>query len=303
MTNSAKRSPLMQRVLTGGIMLVVFLAALFFLTPIAWACLMLLVLVAAAIELGRLLGSDHFAHFGLDITPYYSWLMPLGLLVAAASFVLIMHRLTQVEIISLLCACYFIALLLSVTLIPFWIRRNESGKLNITTFVRGGFAIIPGWLLFCGWLAAVQLQIISPWALLMVMVLIWLADSAAYFVGRALGRNKLAPKTSPGKSREGALGALAAASFYALATAPWVLPHLSVLHALPTAAQWAIYLVLAWLLTILSILGDLFESLIKRAADRKDSSNLLPGHGGVLDRIDSLLTTLPVAALLVAMLI
>ncbi|MDR2017246.1 MAG: phosphatidate cytidylyltransferase, partial [Burkholderiales bacterium] len=165
------------------------------------------------------------------------------------------------------------------------------------------FAMIGGWLLFCSWLAMLQLRSVSPWLLLAVLVLMWLADSAAYFAGRAFGKHKLAPKTSPGKTWEGALGALLAVTVYAMALAPFMLPEASALRPLPVVAQWLIWLGLAWVLTVLSVFGDLFESLIKRMADRKDSGALLPGHGGILDRIDSLLTTVPVAALMVSLLV
>jgi phosphatidate cytidylyltransferase len=152
-------------------------------------------------------------------------------------------------------------------------------------------------------MALAQLRLLSPFALLMVMVLVWLADSAAYFAGRRFGKHKLAPKTSPGKTREGAIGAFVAVTIYAAVLAPFVMPKLSQLATLPSSLAWGIWLALAWLLLFLSILGDLFESLIKRFADQKDSGVILPGHGGWLDRVDSLLTTLPTAALAVSFLI
>jgi|GEM_PF-120832 CDP-diglyceride synthetase len=301
--NNVHHSPLMQRVMTGGVLLILFLAALFLLPPIAWACLMLLILIGAAFEAGRLLSSEHFAQLGIDASPHYRWLLPMALFTAAVFLALGAWRFTQVELISLSCACYFAALLVSLFALPFWIARFERRSLKLSSFLRGSFAIACGWLMFCGWLASVQLRVVSPWALLTILVLIWLADSAAYFSGRAFGKNKLAPQTSPGKTREGVLGALAAATVYALATAPFILPHFPSLHALPIVAQWGIWIALVWLLTILSVIGDLFESLLKRLADYKDSSHLLPGHGGIYDRIDSLLTTLPVAALALFMLV
>ena len=128
------------------------------------------------------------------------------------------------------------------------------------------------------------------------MAIVWIADSAAYFTGRAFGRHKLAPRVSPGKTWEGVYGALVAVAIYALALVP-----------LAEAAgrsgglnSWAIvvWVVCALALVALSIEGDLFESLLKRNADVKDSGHLLPGHGGVLDRIDALLAAMPAAALL-----
>jgi phosphatidate cytidylyltransferase len=115
---------------------------------------------------------------------------------------------------------------------------------------------------------------------------VWAADIGAYFAGRRFGRRKLAPAVSPGKSWEGALGGLACALFVSLAFA----------HAL--AVPWGAPLLLfTVLVAVLSIFGDLFESVLKRTAGVKDSGGLLPGHGGVLDRLDALLPALPLAAL------
>ncbi|MDR1529738.1 MAG: phosphatidate cytidylyltransferase [Burkholderiales bacterium] len=299
--NITQYSPLTRRVLTGGVLLVLLLAALFYLTPIAWACLTLLVLVAAAFELGRLLASDHLARFGLNVARHYRWSLPMCLMIVAGCFAWVMRDLTSAQgskVLTFMCACYFIAAVLSVLVFPFWIRRFENNRLNISALLRGSLAATASWLLFCGWLSVIQLRSISPWLLLSMMVLVWLADSGAYFFGRTFGKNKLSPKTSPGKTREGAFGALLVVTVYALAMTPFILPYLKALRVLPTVAQWGVWLVAAWVLCALSIIGDLFESLIKRIADRKDSSNLLPGHGGILDRLDSLLTTLPAAALL-----
>ncbi|MCL2872941.1 MAG: phosphatidate cytidylyltransferase [Betaproteobacteria bacterium] len=297
-------SPLAQRVATGVVMLVIFLAALFYLPPSLWMLAMMLVLLAAGSEFGRLLGSDGFARYGVPASPHYRWLLPLGLIAAVASALFFFTRqYSEIEQVLFMVACYALLTLLALTVVPWWIVRFEQGRLQGNRPTRAGFAVVGGWLLFCCWLAIVQLRSVSPWLLLAVLVLIWLADSAAYFAGRAFGKHKLAPKTSPGKTREGALGALLAVTVYALALAPFMLPKSSVLLTLPTVAQWLIWLGLAWVLTVLSVFGDLFESLVKRMADCKDSGGLLPGHGGVLDRIDSLLTTVPVAALMTSFLV
>ncbi|MDX3905639.1 MAG: phosphatidate cytidylyltransferase [Pigmentiphaga sp.] len=131
--------------------------------------------------------------------------------------------------------------------------------------------------------------------LLTLMALVWVADIAAYFVGRALGRRKLAPHISPGKTREGALGGIVCAVVFVLASAMY--PG-TFGGALVARWGWLGALLLAVVLAVLSIAGDLFESLIKRRAGVKDSSRLLPGHGGVLDRIDALIPVLPLAVLL-----
>ena len=135
--------------------------------------------------------------------------------------------------------------------------------------------------------------------LLSVLVIVWLADTGAYFAGRAFGRRKLAPSISPGKSWEGAIGGwllvlLVAAGVLASGLqAPTLVSHFAGTHGLALGAL-ALTVLVAF-----SVVGDLFESQLKRQAGVKDSSALLPGHGGVLDRIDALLPVLPLALLFV----
>lgn len=129
----------------------------------------------------------------------------------------------------------------------------------------------------------------GPAWLLFAIVLIWVADIGAYFSGRRWGRVKLAPKLSPGKTREGLYGALFATSLYSL-VAGWLL-GLSV-------TQMLLLLPLTLVATLFSVVGDLSESLLKREAGLKDSGSILPGHGGILDRIDSLTAAMPLFALL-----
>jgi len=119
-----------------------------------------------------------------------------------------------------------------------------------------------------------------------ILATIWIADTAAYFSGKHLGRRKLAPSISPGKTWEGVLGALAAVSIFGGVL--YYYEHTS-LAILP----------LLWLVAILGVVGDLLESLIKRQVNKKDSGNILPGHGGILDRIDGLIPSLPIAVLMI----
>ena len=146
-------------------------------------------------------------------------------------------------------------------------------------------------------LALVDLRGIAPWLLLAVMAIAWVSDTAAYFAGRRWGQRKLAPEVSPGKTWEGAYGALAAVLVYAI-----ICVIISRQHVIPARFDGTdmapLYTVLLWLLlTGTGILGDLLESLLKRRAGVKDSGILLPGHGGFLDRVDALLPILPIAAL------
>ncbi len=138
----------------------------------------------------------------------------------------------------------------------------------------------------------------SPLYLLSVMAIVWVADIGAYFSGKAFGKRKLAPSISPGKSWEGAIGGWLAVLVFTGLTA--LLPVLKDTFAVKLLAHWGW---LAWLagmtvLVVASVVGDLFESQLKRRVAMKDSSHLLPGHGGVLDRIDALIPTLPLAVLI-----
>lgn len=154
-----------------------------------------------------------------------------------------------------------------------------------------GWGALVGWLvLWPCWLALVYLHGSTPWGafwLTFVFALVWAADTGAYFVGRAWGRHRLAPRISPGKSWEGALGGagcavvVAAGLIAALRPAAPPLPAVAALAVLAVAA---------------SVVGDLFESMLKRQHGVKDSGGILPGHGGVLDRIDSLTAAAPVMA-------
>jgi len=119
---------------------------------------------------------------------------------------------------------------------------------------------------------------------LLLMLLIWGADTGAYFVGRAIGKHKLAPKVSPGKSIEGAIGGI----LFAIVIMVIFLQIQEI-----AISDYAGYLMLAVVISSVSVLGDLYESLFKRTSGIKDSGNILPGHGGILDRIDSLTAAAP----------
>jgi phosphatidate cytidylyltransferase len=176
-----------------------------------------------------------------------------------------------------------------VLLAPAWVTRRWPTSAHSAM-------VVVGWVvLLGGWMALVELQSRSPWLVLAAMAIVWIADTAAYFSGRAFGRRKLAPEISPGKTWEGVYGALAAVAVYALALVPFA-RQAGFSREISVAAV-AAWVVLALVLAVLAVGGDLFESLLKRHAGVKDSGSLLPGHGGILDRIDALLPALPLAAL------
>ena len=146
------------------------------------------------------------------------------------------------------------------------------------------------------WLGLVSLRAqpdTGAWLIIWLFVVVWSADIGAYFVGRAYGRRKLALAVSPGKTWEGAVGGLVCTVLLATGLVG-VVPALRMVPFSLTA--WAL---LAFALGAISIVGDLFESVLKRETGAKDSGALLPGHGGLLDRIDALLAVLPVFAFLV----
>lgn len=136
--------------------------------------------------------------------------------------------------------------------------------------------------------AIFALWVSSPWWLMYLFLLVWGADSGAYFVGRKLGKKKLAPDVSPNKSVEGLYGGIL--------TSMLIVIVVEVLYLDLTLAQHILFLILSIVTVFSSVLGDLFESMIKRQAGIKDSGRILPGHGGVLDRIDSLLSAAPIFA-------
>lgn len=160
-------------------------------------------------------------------------------------------------------------------------------------FAWSAFALIT---LFATWGAlADRFREHGAFYVLSLLIVVWVADIAAYFVGRALGRHKLAPAISPGKTREGAFAGIVGVLIWVLISAQW-----QGSFGADLMRHWGLIgtIFLAILLAIFSIVGDLFESLLKRRAGVKDSSQLLPGHGGVYDRIDAVVAVVPLAYLL-----
>jgi phosphatidate cytidylyltransferase len=161
------------------------------------------------------------------------------------------------------------------------------------------FLLAAGLMVFAAcWRALLDARQISVAFVLSLLLVVWLADIGAYFAGKAFGRHKLAPAISPGKTWEGAAGGWALGMVVAAAALAWHVFEPTLYSCL--AARWGVgrALVMLTVLVALSVMGDLFESTLKRQAGMKDSGTLLPGHGGVFDRIDALLPVLPLAMLL-----
>jgi len=180
-------------------------------------------------------------------------------------------------------------------LLLFWMLA--APRRLATREARGGGWPLAALLLLGCWASLYELRTLGPVPLLSSMAVIWVADIAAYFVGRAIGRRKLAPAISPGKSWEGAIGGFVAVAAIGLAAAPapWLADSLPAVLVAGLGGVGAVVALVA--IAVLSIVGDLHESLLKREAGVKDSGRLLPGHGGVLDRIDALIPTMPAALL------
>jgi phosphatidate cytidylyltransferase len=271
---------LRDRVVTAIVLVAALLAALFWLPPFGWTALTAAVLAAAAWEWAG------FARAGPGGRVLYAVAIAgTGLAAAFATGL----AAGGVGVLAL-APVYILALAFWVIGAPLWLARRPAHPPPALVLGAGAIVLLPTFL------ALVQLRNLGPGTLLAFMATVWIADIAAYFFGRNFGRRKLAPNVSPGKTWEGFYGALAATAVYAGA---WIGLFYGATPAavrdLPWSPLWMIVLLEG--LAVLSVLGDLFESAMKRQAGLKDSSSLLPGHGGVLDRIDALTPVLPVAAL------
>ncbi|HKU15547.1 MAG TPA: phosphatidate cytidylyltransferase [Steroidobacteraceae bacterium] len=157
-----------------------------------------------------------------------------------------------------------------------WLATAPTRVNRLTAALAGLFVLLPAWV------ALVRLHDLGPQLMLFLILLVVAADVGAYFAGRQFGRNKLAPRVSPGKTWEGVIGGFVAAALMAALGVWWF--HVDAPR----------FLALCIVVTVASIIGDLTESLFKRHAGLKDSGTLLPGHGGLLDRVDSVTAAAPV---------
>ncbi len=280
---------LKQRIITALVLLAILLPALFYPSPVPFAAVVLVLMAGGAWEWGRLNGCGRVAS------------VAVGAVCVA------------------MCAASWLLGLVDQPLDALWLAAGAFGCWAVPGFCMPACRAGRGFLVRCGWWRGCWRCGWPGWLwcrrapmginfLLSVMTLVWMADIAAYFAGRAFGlrftRNKLAPSISPGKSWEGVWGGVAGvlvlAVCWVVADARLQAPVASLYTRLATQGWWLLVLG-ALFMAAMSVVGDLIESLIKRSAGVKDSSNLLPGHGGVLDRVDALLPTLPLAMMLMTL--
>lgn len=260
---------LKQRVITALVLLPLMLGMLFGASDGLWALFCGLIALLALWEYARMSGMEKTQNHR-----YLAAAAVFGITAFAGGW--------QLPVISWLAVLAFWLLLM-----PLWLYKKWTLKADWKAYATGLMLVLPFWF------ALVSLrQSGSAVSLLAVMGLVWVADIAAYFFGKAFGRHKLAPAISPGKSWEGALGGALCVAIYMV----WV----NSAGWLAFDVSWFGAAVVGWVLTAVSIGGDLLESWFKRSAGIKDSSNLLPGHGGVFDRVDSLIAVLAVYAAMMA---
>jgi phosphatidate cytidylyltransferase len=254
------------RIVTAVVLVVVLLAVVLGLPPVATVAVITAVVVAGAWEWSAFLRLKSVSR-RVAYVAFVVLLLALAWQASAAP--------DTRDLILAGAVVWWLAAFLWVAFAPRWVSPWSAG-------VAGVLALVPSWV------AMVRLRLSHPhgaeWVLF-ALLLVWVADIGAFFVGRRFGRIRLAPEVSPGKTWEGALGGLAVSALVAVAGAAWF--RVALLPFLPLCLAAVGF----------SIVGDLTESLLKRFAGMKDSGSILPGHGGVMDRIDSLTGAAPVLLL------
>ena len=259
---------LKQRLLTAAILIPIFISAVVFLPNQYFAVFISITVLFGALEWARLSG------FNTPMFMYSYAIILTGLCLATFYFIPQQQQLLFIQIIPV---CWLTALIL---IIRYEFKPFVLPKRSLMMLAIGSLVLIPAWL----GLVLLHQQTDMMWVLLLFAI-IWGADSLAYFAGKRWGKHRLASHVSPGKSWEGAIAAVVSALLIGLV---YSLYQQLDNHYLP------LFLSICLVTVVSSILGDLFESLIKRSAQFKDSGGILPGHGGVLDRIDSTTAAAPV---------
>lgn len=276
---------LKQRIITAVLLLAVLLPALFYPRIEPFGLLTLVLIAAAGWEWARLNGGGSQT----------SLLLGIGLGGALAVFWWLGGLAQDWRMLWRMLGAVWVVLAFVM------LSRGVTGWAKWPAGLRLWIGLL---LIACAWLALVQARQIGLGFLLSALLLVWMADIAAYFGGKTLGRRKLAPTVSPGKTWEGAIsgaiGVFLLAGAWIWADARGWGDHNSLYVHLWSMGPLLAVLGLVFLV-VMSVVGDLVESLVKRSAGAKDSSRLLPGHGGVLDRVDALLPVLPLTMMLVTL--
>lgn len=260
------------RILTVLIILPLFLAGLFYLQDIFWAVLILSLVVVGSREW------SYLAKFSVKNTVVF---MVLTTLLGGELLFLLGYAAKEDTYTPIFIWIYVLSTIFWFFFVPILLKQT-------LTIHNAALLMLVGWLVLLPTaLALYQLRAISPLLLLGFMGTIWISDTAAYFAGRAFGKHKLAYHISPGKTWEGVVGAMFAVSVYGVVWSTSEAGEPYLFSLIP----------LLIIMAILGIIGDLFVSLVKRQANVKDSGKILPGHGGILDRIDALTASLPLAML------
>ena len=260
------------RLLTAAVLIPAFLGLFYAASPNVFAVVTAIVMILAAYEWSNLIGFE-------------SWVHKLIYLSCFVSIMIFMTYRIPYPIVMLGALLWWLA---ACPLLLLYVRKiNLIPKNKLFAALIGCIVLIPAWE------AVNLLRYLAFNATIYLFILIWGADTVAYFAGKAWGKHRLALTISPGKSVEGAIAALVFA----------IMASLAVVFGFAMPKALLPWIMLTSVLTVtFSIIGDLFESLMKREANLKDSSNLLPGHGGILDRIDSLTAAAPVYLLALMML-
>jgi phosphatidate cytidylyltransferase len=262
------------RIVTAAVVLPLLLAAMFLLPNSWWSIALVVPLLVAGHEWARLAG------FGRGVEAAFLVVLLAGCALLWLAAIPAAQRPGNAAAVTDR-AVYALGLAFWCVIAPCWLWLKLVVRQRFALAAAGLAVLLPPWL------ALARLQN-DAMLLMLLLAVIWIADSAAYFTGRALGRHKLAPAISPGKTREGVGGAFAAVTVYALAL------HFSLF----SMRDFPMIIAGFFSMTALSIMGDLFESWLKRNAGVKDSGSIFPGHGGMLDRIDGVTAALPLAALI-----
>ena len=267
---------LLARVFTSIFLIGSLLVGIFMLPQWLWGLALILPISMVALEYSRLFDWNQKLRVGFVLTVVSFCFVPFLLF---DQFNQLVSRIAAV--IS------WVAVLFWMLLVPFLIRYRFRTKSYICNVLIGIVIIVPAWFTMVG------LQTV-PYALLGVLVGVWLVDIAGYFIGRKFGKIKLLPSVSPGKTREGVLGGLVAICAYGLGLSITFDNVFSIAH-------WILFGISVTAFTAIAVLGDLFESYLKRSRGVKDSGSILPGHGGMLDRVDSMTALLPFSFLVIQM--